>query len=77
MMTHFSGIWILYHLINLKKEKKTLSILDPLWKNFLGPRMCFALLTTNVLWRNMQCLDFHASSYENLSLGFVTRSFSN
>ena len=32
----YSGIWILYPLINLKK---TLSNLDPLWQNFLDPGM--------------------------------------
>ena len=34
-----SGIWIVSPPINLNKINKTLSKLDPLWQNFLGPRM--------------------------------------
>ena len=34
----YSDIWILYPL-NKTKKQKTLSNLDPLWQNFLDPRM--------------------------------------
>ena len=40
LMAPHSGIWILPPLIYLKKKKKKkTSKLDPLWQNFLGPRM--------------------------------------
>ena len=41
-----SGIWILPHLIKLKNKKtktKKTSKLDPLWQNFLDPRMFIQL----------------------------------
>ena len=38
-----SGIWILPPLLKLKK--KTLSKVDPLWKNFLDPHMSTKYIT--------------------------------
>ena len=48
----YSGTWILPPLI---KKRKMLSKLDPLWQNFLDPRMCFNIIRLECE-KNMQTL---------------------